>query len=138
MRTATILFSIILLASCRTKTITETTIIERVDTAVAIPPSVIDFERKLPELITPQTTETERAKITVLHDTVTNTIRVETFIKPDTIVVQKEIIRTQKITEKKRQPVKRWRWFVAGFIAAIVLRVIIRVYGANLTKLPRI
>lgn len=134
MKRAVLLSSIVLvLASCSTrKTITKrTTITERIDTAISIPPA--QYINKIParELLKrPQAIDNERATILIHYDTIRDIVNVQTYIKPDTVIVEKIRTITKNETTTTRQPkkFKRWRWFAAGSIFTILSILILRIY----------
>lgn len=124
---------IVLLASCRRPQIAETTerVTTTIDTAVVIPPAAFTHLIDVPQLITrPQTIKTERTEITLNYDTTYNTIRVDQYVKPDTVYVQQTKIIERKSSEITPQPkrVSRFRWFIYGAVFVIVARFIYRVY----------
>jgi len=124
---------IILFASCRRPQIAETTerITTQIDTAVVIPPATFTHIIDVPQLITrPQTIKTERTNITLNYDTTYKTIRVDQYVKPDTVYIQQTKIIERKSSEVTPQPkrVSRFRWFIYGAIFVIVARFIYRVY----------
>ena len=134
---------IILLTSCRRPQIAETTerVTTTIDTAVVIPPAAFTHLIDVPQLITrPQTIKTERTQITLNYDTTYNTIRVDQYVKPDTVYVQQTKIIERKSSEVTPQPkrVSRFRWFIYGAVFVIVARFIYRVYVyTNFTQRPR-
>ena len=133
---------IALFCSCSRKHIQETTerVVTTVDTAVVIPPSILDGAIPLPKLITPQTIENTRVKITLLHDTIYNTISVNSTVKQDTIYVQKTEIIERVASEIKKQPNRAswWKWLLAGVAITVLARFIKRVYVyTNIPHRPR-
>lgn len=134
---------IVLLASCRRPQIAETTerVTTTIDTAVVIPPAAFTHLIDVPQLITrPQTIKTERTQITLNYDTMYNTIRVDQYVKPDTVYVQQTKIIERKSSEVTPQPkrVSRFRWFIYGAVFVIVARFIYRVYVyTNFPHRPR-
>ena len=134
---------IILLASCRRPQISETTerVTTTIDTAVVIPSAAFTHIIDVPQLITrPQTIKTERTNITLNYDTTYNTIRVDQYVKPDTVYVQQTKIIERKSSEVTPQPkrVSRFRWFIYGAVFVIVARFIYRVYVyTNIPHRPR-
>ena len=134
---------IILLASCRRPQISETTerVTTTIDTAVVIPSAAFTHLIDVPQLITrPQTIKTERTNITLNYDTTYNTIRVDQYVKPDTVYVQQTKIIERKSSEVTPQPkrVSRFRWFIYGAVFVIVARFIYRVYVyTNFPHRPR-
>ena len=135
---------IILFASCRRPQITETTerVTTQIDTAVVIPPSAFTHIIDVPQLISrPQTIKTERTNITLNYDTTYNTIRVDQYVKPDTVYIQQTKIIERKSSEVKPQPkrVSRFRWFLYGAAFVIIARFIYRVYVyTNFSHRPRL
>ena len=124
---------IILFASCRRPQIAKTTerITTQIDTAVVIPPATFTHIIDVPQLIThPQTIKTERTNITLNYDTTYKTIRVDQYIKPDTVYIQQTKIIERKSSEVTPQPkrVSRFRWFIYGAAFVIIARFIYRVY----------
>jgi len=144
-KTATILTAAVLItvfSSCSRKHIQETTerVTTTIDTAVVIPPSILDGAIPLPKLIIPQTIENDRVKITLLHDTIYNTINVNSIVKTDTIYVQKTEIIERVASEIKKQPNRSnwWKWLLAGVGITILFRFIKRVYVyTNFPQRPR-
>ena len=134
---------IILFASCRRPQIAETTerVTTTIDTAVVIPPVAFTHIIDVPQLITrPQTIKTERTNITLNYDTTYNTIRVDQYVKPDTVYVQQTKIIERKSSEVTPQPkrVSRFRWFIYGAVFVIIARFIYRVYVyTNIPHRPR-
>lgn len=105
--------------------------VERIDTLITLPPSKYVNQIPFRDIITqPATINNERARVIIQYDTITELMNVETFVKPDTVVVEKirTITKTETTTTKQPKRFNRWRWFVAGAIAAILSILIIRVY----------
>ena len=97
--------STLLLFSCRTKQIiqTETTTTERIDTVLILPPVKYDNVIPIREIIEqPKTIDNERAKVRIQYDTIKQILKVKTFVKPDTVVIEK--IKTITPTQPTPKP----------------------------------
>lgn len=122
---------LILATSCATKktVTTQTTITERIDTTIAIPPSQYINEIPVRELLKrPQKIDNERASVIIHYDTIRDIVNVETYVKPDTVIVEKIRTITKNETTTTREPRKfsRWKWFVAGAVVMLILVLVLR------------
>ena len=132
-----ILFAIILLTGCATRTKTTTTTTEKIDTLITLPPSIYTNVVPFHDIIKqPYIIENERASVKIQYDTIRELIAVDTYVKPDTVQVVK--YKTTTTTEKKRTPLKlkRWRWFVFGAVSTLFIICLIK-FRATFTHLMR-
>jgi hypothetical protein len=133
MTRAILIISTLLLFSCRTKQIiqTETTTTERIDTVLVLPPVKYDNVIPIREIIEqPKTIDNERAKVRIQYDTIKQILKVKTFVKPDTVVIEKIKTITTNATNTKTEPLKfsRWKWFAAGCIFMLISSLMLRAY----------
>jgi hypothetical protein len=117
---------LILSSCCGEKSVTRTTVYERIDTTITIAPDTVVWRTPLTEIIDrPQTFENDRSKTTVIIRR--DTVEIETICKPDTVrVFLERTTETKTKTRKPRRIIPWWVWFIGGAVSVVILRAWLR------------
>jgi len=109
------------LTACKTVKTTTTTekTTSTIDTTIILPPEIIENVVPIKQLAKPTPViNSERVRVVLQHDTINNTILVESYVKPDTITIFETVTVEKIVTETIKTPAKinRWRWFIFGMV----------------------
>lgn len=117
-------------SSCSVKKTTTTTVTEKVDTLISIPPSIYKDEILVNDLITkPRVIENDEVKVTLEYTPESGKIEVEAEVKKKEVEVKIDREVTTVETIKKPASLSRIRWFCYGAAFILIILCLIKFRG---------